>query len=65
MPRSGVDAEEVKWLSLDNRAGFLLSLCDGTLTIDEILDASSSGMSRVEALRVLSELVRENVLNVG
>lgn len=46
---------EVRWLGLDHRAGFLLSLVDGTTTVDELVDLS--GMKRHEALRLLAELL--------
>lgn len=49
-----VAGAEVRWLGLDHRAGFLLSLVDGTTTVDEIVDLS--GMPRHEALRLLAEL---------
>src|SRR5690606_22276529 len=54
--------DEIRWLSLDHRAGFLLSLVDGTLTIEEILDIS--GMSRLDALRVIFTLVDPRVITL-
>jgi hypothetical protein len=41
---------------LDHRAGFLLSRIDGLMTIEHLLDIA--GMSRFEALRILSSLLR-------
>jgi hypothetical protein len=55
-----VPPEQITWLSLDHRAGFLLSLIDGTLSIEEILDVS--GMSRLDALRIMYTLVQQNVV---
>lgn len=49
-----VAGADVRWLGLDHRAGFLLSLVDGTTTVEEIVDVSS--MPRHEALRLLAEL---------
>lgn len=57
-----VPSEQITWLSLDHRAGFLLSLIDGASTIEEILDIS--GMSRLEALRIMYTLVQQNVISV-
>lgn len=54
-PVLAVDGAEVRWLGLDHRAGFLLSRVDGTHTIEDLLDLS--GMSRLEALKILVELV--------
>ncbi|GAB4214503.1 MAG: hypothetical protein OHK0013_39240 [Sandaracinaceae bacterium] len=50
-----VAGAEVRWLGLDHRAGFLLSLVDGATSVEEILDLS--GMARHEALRLLAELL--------
>jgi hypothetical protein len=50
-----VAGAEVRWLGLDHRAGFLLSLVDGTTTVEEIVDMS--GMAKHEALRLLAELL--------
>lgn len=57
-----VPADQITWLSLDHRAGFLLSLIDGTLSIEEILDVS--GMSRLDALRIMYTLVQQNVITL-
>jgi hypothetical protein len=55
-----VPPDQITWLSLDHRAGFLLSLIDGTLSIEEILDVS--GMSRLDALRIMYTLIQQNVI---
>jgi hypothetical protein len=54
--------EELRWLTLDHRAGFFLSLVDGSSTIDELLDIS--GMARLESLRILSALIEQRVLRL-
>jgi hypothetical protein len=53
----------VRWLSLDHRAGFVLSCVDGYSSIDEILDVS--GMPPLDALRVLYELLQQRIIAVG
>jgi hypothetical protein len=58
-----VTPEEVQWLSLDHRAGFLLSLVDGQSTVDEILDIS--GMTRLDALKIIHDLVEQQVVRLG
>jgi hypothetical protein len=55
-----ITAEQIRWLSLDHRAGFLLSLVDGISTVEEILDMS--GMTRLEALRLMYTLTQQNVV---
>jgi len=58
-----VSPEEVQWLSLDHRAGFLLSLVDGMSTVDEILDIS--GMTRLDALKILHDLTEQQVVKLA
>jgi len=58
-----VSPEEVQWLSLDHRAGFLLSLVDGQSTVDEILDIS--GMTRLDALKILNDLAERQVVRLA
>ena len=55
-----LSAEQIRWLSLDHRAGFLLSLVDGISSIEELLDISS--MPRLEALRILYGLLDQRVI---
>jgi hypothetical protein len=58
--RVAVARDQIRWLSLDHRAGFLLSLVDGTSSIDELLDVST--MPRLEALRILYGLLDQRVI---
>ena len=60
VPHVAVESDRLRWLSLDHRAGFLLSLVDGSLSIEELLDIS--GMPRFEALRILCDLLDQNVI---
>lgn len=55
-----VAPDQVRWLSLDHRAGFLLSLVDGASTVEELLDIS--GMPRLEALRHLFMMLEQQVI---
>lgn len=55
--------EELRWLNLDHRAGFLLSLVDGASTIDELLDIS--GMPRLDALKILATLREQRAILLG
>ncbi|MEY4550267.1 MAG: hypothetical protein RL685_6462 [Pseudomonadota bacterium] len=58
-----VSPQEVQWLALDHRAGFLLSLVDGQSTVDEILDIS--GMTRLDALKILNDLTEQQVVKLA
>lgn len=58
-----VSPQEIQWLSLDHRAGFLLSLVDGQSTVDEILDIS--GMTRLDALKIIHDLTEQHVVRLG
>jgi hypothetical protein len=58
-----VSPQEIQWLSLDHRAGFLLSLVDGMSTVDEILDIS--GMTRLDALKILHDLTEQQVVKLA
>jgi hypothetical protein len=59
-PRIVMSSEQIRWLSLDHRTGFLLSLIDGHTTIEELVDIS--GMSRFDVIRTLSELIDSDVV---
>jgi hypothetical protein len=55
-----VPNDQIRWLTLDHRAGFLLSLVDGGSTLDQILDIS--GMPRLDALRIMFQLLDQRVI---
>lgn len=54
---------DLQWLSMDHRAGFLLSRVDGSLTIEELLEIC--GMPRLDALRTLHELLQQKVVSLS
>lgn len=60
IPVVAVPAEQLRWLTLDHRAGFLLSHVDGVSTLEEILDIS--GMPHLEAMRLIYELLQQKVI---
>lgn len=51
---------QMRWLSIDHRAGFVLSLIDGTSTVEMLLDVA--GMPRLDSLRILQELVERRIV---
>lgn len=59
-PRVALDRAAVAALSLDHRAGFLLSIIDGTFTVQELLDVC--GMPQMDALALLFELTERGVV---
>jgi hypothetical protein len=62
VPKVSMTPEEVRWLSLDHRSGFLLSFVDGCTCVDEVLDVSS--MPELDALRILFELRMQGVIEM-
>jgi hypothetical protein len=62
VPRVRMTSEEIRWLALDHRAGFLLSFVDGATTVEEVLDVSS--MPELDALRILFELRTQGVIDI-
>jgi hypothetical protein len=58
-----IPPDQIRWLSLDHRAGFLLSLVDGSSSVDDILDIC--GMPRLDALRILYQLLEQRVITVS
>ncbi len=60
-PRVLVSGEQLKWLSLDHRAGFLLSMIDGLVTFENLLDLS--GMPRMDALQLLADLIENDIID--
>ncbi len=57
-----IPPDQIRWLSLDHRAGFLLSMVDGTSSIEEILDVS--GMTRLDALRIMFTLLEQRIIRL-
>lgn len=59
-PRVLTSPDEVIWMNMHHRAGFVLSQVDGELSYEDI--AAISGMSRFETFRILAELVQNGVI---
>jgi len=60
VPRLAVSMTRLRELNLDPWAGFVVSRVDGRSTIDDIVDVA--GMSRLDTLRILYELVEKGVV---
>jgi hypothetical protein len=61
VPSLAVRGADLAKLSLDHRAGFVLTFVDGMSSVDDLIDAS--GLPRLEMLRILSDLVAAGVLS--
>jgi hypothetical protein len=60
VPAVIVQRTQLRWLSIDHRAGFVLSLIDGTSSLEMVLDVS--GMPRIDAMRILVELIAQRIV---
>jgi len=60
IPRLAIKPEEVLWLNLDHRAGFLLAQIDGTVDFEDLF--ALSGLPRLDTARILAMLLQEGVI---
>jgi hypothetical protein len=61
VPVVTVARDQLRWLSIDHRAGFVLSHIDGISSLEMILDVS--GMPVLDALRILCELAQQRIIS--
>jgi len=62
-PRVKLKDDEIIWLNLDHRAGFVLAQIDGSVSFEDLF--AVSGMSRLDTARILAQLVEEGVISKG
>jgi hypothetical protein len=60
VPRLAIKPEEVMWLNLDHRAGFLLSQIDGVVDYENLF--ALSGLPRLDTARILAALLADDVI---
>ncbi len=60
VPRLAIQPEEVMWLNLDHRAGFLLAQIDGAVDYDSLF--ALSGLPRLDTARILANLLADGVI---
>jgi tetratricopeptide (TPR) repeat protein len=60
VPRLAIKPEEVMWLNLDHRAGFLLAQIDGTVDFESLF--ALSGLPRLDTARILANLIADGVI---
>ena len=59
-PRVLISDEEVIWLNLNHRAGFILSQIDGAVTYEDLV--ALSGMPRLDTVRIVADLIDKKVV---
>lgn len=59
-PKTLMTPDQIVWLNIDHRAGFLLSMIDGTVSLEEIFMLSS--MPRLETAKLLLKLLQEKAI---
>ncbi|MFO0584476.1 MAG: tetratricopeptide repeat protein [Anaeromyxobacter sp.] len=62
VPRLAIKPEEVMWLNLDHRAGFLLAQIDGAVDFEGLF--ALSGLPRLDTARILANLIADGVVKV-
>ena len=60
IPRQLVPPDEVIWMNMHHRAGFILSQVDGSLTYDDLL--AVSGMDRFDTVRIIADLITNGII---
>jgi tetratricopeptide (TPR) repeat protein len=60
VPRLAIKPEEILWLNLDHRAGFLLAQIDGAVDYDSLF--ALSGLPRLDTARILANLIADGVI---
>lgn len=60
VPRLAIKPEEILWLNLDHRAGFLLAQIDGTVDYESLF--ALSGLPRLDTARILANLIADGVI---
>lgn len=60
VPEVVVLADEIIWLNLDHRAGFVLAQIDGGVSYDDLY--AICGMSRLDTSKILAQLLQEKVI---
>jgi hypothetical protein len=63
VPQVKLEADEIIWLGLDHRAGFVLSQVDGVSNFEEIIEVS--GMDQLECLKILAQLTDVGVIGAA
>ena len=60
VPHLAIKPEEIVWLNLDHRAGFLLAQIDGAVDYEALF--ALSGLPRLDTARILANLIADGVI---
>ena len=63
VPTVKLQPDDIIWLNLDHRAGFVLSQIDGSVSYEDLF--ALSGMTRLDTARILAQLLDEGVIAPG
>ncbi len=61
-PTTAIPPDEIIWLNLDPRAGFVLAQIDGEVSFDDLY--AICGLKRLDTARILCELLEQGVVHV-
>jgi tetratricopeptide (TPR) repeat protein len=61
-PKTAIPPDEIIWLNLDPRAGFVLAQIDGEVSFDDLY--AICGLKRLDTARILCELLEQGVVRV-
>ena len=61
-PRIAIPPDEIIWLNLDPRAGFVLAQIDGEVSFEDLY--AICGLKRLDTARILCQLLEEGVVQV-
>jgi tetratricopeptide (TPR) repeat protein len=61
VPRLAIKPDEIIWLNLDHRSGFLLAQIDGTVDYESLF--ALSGLPRLDTARILANLIADGVIS--
>lgn len=62
-PRLKLQPDEIIWLNLDHRAGFVLAQIDGQVSYEDLF--ALAGMPRLDTARILAQLLDEGVIEAA
>jgi hypothetical protein len=62
-PQTAIPPDEIIWLNLDPRAGFVLAQIDGEVSFDDLY--AICGLRRLDTARILCELLEQGVVSVA
>jgi tetratricopeptide (TPR) repeat protein len=63
VPTVRLQPDDIIWLNLDHRAGFVLAQIDGSVSYEDLF--ALSGMTRLDTARILAQLLDEGVIAPG